>query len=117
MAYLLFHNFHFPQHHLVVQVAFQAEVPPVLEEVRRFLDPSSGPAHSLLYHVGMEGSRLYDFCKPLPGVFPSQPSPADAHETRLLATSLLGLGRDVSQLVVAFPLLQHAKTRFWPFLA
>jgi hypothetical protein len=101
----------------VVQVAFQAEVQPVLEEVRRFLCASSGPTHSLLYHVGIEGSRLYDFCKPLPGVFPSQRSPSDAQETRLLTSSLLGLRRDVSQLVVAFPLLQRAKTCFWPFLA
>jgi hypothetical protein len=36
MAYLLFHNFRFPQHDLMAQVAFQvvmafrAEVPPVL---------------------------------------------------------------------------------------
>jgi hypothetical protein len=96
MAYLLFHNFRFPQRHLVAQVAFRAEVPPVLEEVRRFLCASSGSADSLLYHFGMEGSRPYDFCKPLPGVFPSQPSPSDAQETQLLASSLLGLRREVS---------------------
>jgi hypothetical protein len=75
MAYLLFHLFRFRQRHLVAQVAFRAEVPPVLEEVLRFLCTSSGSPDSLVYHFGMEGSRPYDFCKPLPGVFPSQPSP------------------------------------------
>jgi hypothetical protein len=65
----------------------------------------------LLYHFGMEGSLPYDFCKPLPGVFPSQPSPSDAQESQLLASSLLRLRCEVSQLVVAFPLLWHAKTR------
>jgi hypothetical protein len=95
MAYLLFHNFRFPQHHLVAQVvfrevmAFRAEVPPGLMVVRRFLSASSVSADSLLYHFGMEGSRPYDFCKPLPGVFPSQPSPSDAQENELLASSFL----------------------------
>jgi hypothetical protein len=97
MAYLLFHNFRFPQHDLVVQVAFravmafQAEVPPGLVEVWRFLSASSMSADSLLYHFGMEGSRPYDLYKPLPGVFPSQPSPSDAQETELLASAVLGL--------------------------
>jgi len=89
MAYLLFYNFHIPQHHLVAQVAFRAEVPPVLEEVRQFLCASSGSPDSLLYHVGMEGSGPYDFCKPLPGVFPSEPSPSDAQETQHLTSFLL----------------------------
>jgi hypothetical protein len=44
-----------------VEMAFQAEVPPVLVEVRRFLCTSSMSADSLLYHFGMEGSRPYDF--------------------------------------------------------
>jgi len=61
MAYLLFHNFRFPQRHLVAQVAFRAEVPPVVEEVRWFRCASSGSPDSLLYHFGMEGSRPYDF--------------------------------------------------------
>jgi hypothetical protein len=96
MAYLLFHLFRFPQSHLVAQVAFRAEVPQVLEDVRQFLCASSGSPYSLLYHFGMEGSRLYDFCTPLPAVFPSQPSPSDAQGTQLLASSLLGLWREVS---------------------
>jgi hypothetical protein len=81
MAYLLFHLFRFPQRHLVTQVAFRAEVPPVLEERWWFLCASSGSPDSLLYHFGMEGSWPSDFCKLLPGVFPSQPSPADDQET------------------------------------
>jgi len=44
MAYLLFHNFCFPQRHLVAPVAFRAEVPP-------FLCSSSGSLDSLLYHL------------------------------------------------------------------
>jgi hypothetical protein len=116
MAYLLFHNFRFAQRHLVVQVAFRAEVPPVLEELRRILCASSGSVDSLLYHFGIGGSRPYDFCKPLPGVFPSQPSPSDAQETELLTSSLVGLWREVSQLVVAFPLLRSAETHLWPIL-
>jgi len=96
MAYLLFHKFHFPQRQLGAQMAFRAEVPPVLEEVRRFLCASSGSPDSLLYHFGMEGSWPNDFCKPLPGVIPSQPSTSDAQETQLLASSLLGLRREVS---------------------
>jgi len=77
MAYLRFRNFRFPQCPLVAQVAFRAEialrveVPPVLVEVQRFLCASSVSADSLLYHFGVEGSRPYDYYKPLPGGFPS----------------------------------------------
>jgi len=42
MAYHLFHNFGFPQRHLVARVAFREEVPPGLEEVRRFFWPPAG---------------------------------------------------------------------------
>jgi hypothetical protein len=96
MAYLLFHDFCFHQGHLAAQVEFRAEVPPVLEELGRCLWASKGSPDSLLYHFGMGGSRPYDFCKPLPGVITSQPSPSDAQETKLLASSLLGLQREVS---------------------
>jgi hypothetical protein len=96
MAYLLFQNFRFPQRHLVAQVAFCADVQPVVEEVWWFFSISNGSAHALLYHCGREGSRLNDFSKPLPGVFSSQPSPADAQETELLASSPLGLRREVT---------------------
>jgi hypothetical protein len=80
----------------MVQVAFRADVPQVLEEVRRFLCASSGSPDSLLYHFGMEGSWQYDICKPLPGVFPSQSSPSDSQEAQLPASSLLGVRRQVS---------------------
>jgi hypothetical protein len=77
-------------------MAFRAEVRPVLVEVRRFLSASSVSADSLPYYFGMEGSRPYDLCKPLPGVFPSQPSPSDAQQTQLIASSLLELPCEVS---------------------
>jgi hypothetical protein len=92
MAYLLFHNFGFPQRHLVAQVAFwammafQADIPLVEVEARLFLSPSSVSVDFMLYHLRMEGSRPDDFWKPLPAVFPSQPSPSDAHETQLLTS-------------------------------
>jgi hypothetical protein len=95
MAYLLFNNFRFPQRQLVALVAFRAEVPPVVEEVWQFLFASSWSPDSLLYHFRIEGSRPDDFCKPLPGVFPWQPSPSDAQETELLSSSLLGLRGEV----------------------
>jgi hypothetical protein len=41
-------------------------------EVRWFLCTSSVSADSLLCHFGMEGSRLIDFYRPLPGVIVSQ---------------------------------------------
>jgi len=53
-----------------VEIAFLVEVPPVQVEVCRILSTSSVSADSFLYHFGMEGSRLYDFYKPLPAVFP-----------------------------------------------
>jgi len=93
------------------EVAYWAEVPPVLVEVRRFFCASSVSADSLLCHFGMEGSHLLDFHKPLLGVFLSQPSPVDDQETQLLASSLLGLQREVSELVVAFPILRREKPR------
>jgi len=73
------------------EAASPVEVPPVLVEVQRFLCTSSVSADSELYHFGMGGGWPCDFYKPLPGVFPSQPSPIYAQETQLLAFSLLGL--------------------------
>ena len=101
MAYHLFHNFRFRQCHLVAQEAFraeevfQAEVLPVLVEVRRFLCASSVSADSLLCHFGMEGSHPCDIYKPLLGVFPSQLSPFYAQGPQLLASSLLGLRHEI----------------------
>jgi hypothetical protein len=96
MADLLFHNFHFPHLHLVGQLVFRAEVPPDLVKLQQFVCASSWSADALLYHFGMGGSRVYDFCKPLPGVFPLQLSLSNAQETQLLASSLLRLWRKVS---------------------
>jgi hypothetical protein len=77
-------------------MAFRAEVTPDVVGVRQFLCASSVSADSLLYHFAMEGSRPYDFYKPLPGVFPMQPSPSFAQETQLLASFLLRLRHKVS---------------------
>jgi hypothetical protein len=67
MAYLLFHNFHVGQCHLVAQVdiqveaALQVEVLLVLVVVYQFLCTSSVSVDSLLCHCAMEGSHPYDF--------------------------------------------------------
>ena len=87
MAYLLFHNCQFPHCHQVAQlafrgeVAFQAELPLVLVEVRQFLSASSVSVDNWLCYFGIEGSRPYDCYKPLPGDFLSQPSPLYAQDT------------------------------------
>jgi hypothetical protein len=77
-------------------MAFQEEVLPVQVEVRWFCSPSSLTVDSWLYHFGVEGSRLYDLCKPLTGVYPSQTSPSDAQDYKLIASSLLRLWHKVS---------------------
>jgi hypothetical protein len=74
-----------------VEAAFREEMPPVLVEVQRFLCACSLSADSLLCHFAMEGSRLLDSYKPLPGVFLSQPSPFDDRKTQLLASLVHGL--------------------------
>ena len=67
IAYLLFHNIHFHQCHLVAQVvilaevACRVEVAPVPMEVHWFLCASSVPADSLLCHIRIKGSRPYYF--------------------------------------------------------
>jgi hypothetical protein len=77
-------------------MAFRAKMTLVLMEVRRILSTSSVSADSFRYQGGMEGSWPYDFSKQLPGVFPSLPSPFDAQETQFLASTLLGLQREVT---------------------
>jgi len=69
----------------------------------------------LLCHFGQEVNRLFDFCHPLPGVYQLQPSAFNAQVTSHPAWSLLGLRRQVSCLVVPFPLLQHTITLLWSF--
>jgi hypothetical protein len=67
MAYIQFHNFHFPQRHMVTQVRFRAvmafrdEVPPVLLAVQPVFSTSSMSADTLLYHFAMEDNRPNDF--------------------------------------------------------
>jgi len=75
-----------------VEMAFWAEERPFLVEVRWFLCSSGISADRVLYRFGMEGSRGYDFCKPLPGVFPLQPSPSAAQQSQHLASSFSDFG-------------------------
>jgi hypothetical protein len=110
-AHLLFDNFHFHQRRVVAQVTFRVEVPLGVEEGRQFLCASIESPDSFLYHFGMAGSRPYDFCKQLPGVFPAQPSPSDAQETQLVASSLLRLRREGFYSFVVITLMRRAKTR------
>jgi len=55
-----------------VEAAFQTGVLLVLVQVRQFLCTSSMSADSMQCHFSMEGSRLFDIYKPLPGVFYSR---------------------------------------------
>jgi len=96
----------------MVQVAFQVEVASVLvsaiwvglEEVRLCHCASSVSVDSWRCHFGKEGSRQFDFDKPLPGVVRLQLSLFYAQEIQHPASSLPGLLREASQSAVAFPL-------------
>jgi len=117
-APLLFRRFEFSHCHQVAQLAFWASVAPVALEVHPCLCASSKSVDSLLWHLGKEDSRPIDFHEPLPGVFLSQPSLCYARESQQPASSLFGLRREVSWLVVVFPPLRSAKTLlepFWPY--
>jgi len=76
---------------MLVPVACRAEVSPVMEEVHQFHFTSRVSADSLHFHCGKEGSRQSAVHEPLPGVFPSEPSPSYAHETQLPACYLFGI--------------------------
>jgi len=115
VAHLRFWNFELLHCHQPAQMAFRGEVVPILQEVHPFLCTSSESADYLVCHFGKEGSRQLDINKPLPGVFPSQPSPFDAQETQLPASSLHGLQHKFAWPGVTFPLLPHVKSLLWPF--
>ena len=93
VAYLLFQTSH---HHQLAQVVIRAAVAPVLVEVHHCLCAASVSLDFLRCHFGKEGSLPFEFRKPLPGVFRSQPSPCYAPETQHPASSLLGLLREGS---------------------
>jgi len=65
--------------------------------------------------LASKAAVCFDVHQPLPGVLLSQSLPVDAQHTQHHACSLLGLQREHSRLVFAFPLTWHAKTIFWPF--
>jgi len=115
VAHLLFQSFEFSHFHQMAQVAFWAEVAPVLVDMDPFLCTLSLSVDSLLCHFGKAGSQPFGVHKPLPGVLLSQHSPCYDRETQHLASCLLGLPQKVSLLVVTFHLLRRAKTILWPF--
>jgi hypothetical protein len=80
----------------VVQVAFQAEVAPVVVEVHVCLYASSITAGALLCHFGKQGRRLFNFHKSLSNVVLSPPSPCYDQDTELHLSSLLRVRSEVS---------------------
>jgi len=88
----------------MAQVAIRAKVAPVSVVVHPSICAASVSVDLLWRHVGKAGSPPFDFRKPLRSVFPSQPSPCHARETQHAASSLLGIRREVSRLVVVFRL-------------
>jgi len=88
----------------MAQVAFRVEVALVLlsavwvglEEVRLCLCASSVPVDYWQCHFGKEGSRQFDFDKPMPGVVQWQLSPFYAQEIQHPASSLPGLLREAT---------------------
>jgi len=107
----------------MAQVAFQVEVELFLmsavwvglEEVRPCPCASSLSVDSWRCHFGKEGSRQFDFDKPLPGVVLLQLSPFYAQEIQHPASSLPRLLREASKSAAAFPLSRLAKTLLQPF--
>jgi hypothetical protein len=111
VAYLLFWGSH---RHQIAQIAIRAEMAPVLELVHPCLCASRVSVDFVQCHYAKESSRRLDFCKPLPGVIQSQPSPCYTRHTELRTSSRLGLQREASRLVVAFRHWQRVKTLHWP---
>jgi hypothetical protein len=93
VAEILFWSSH---RHLLAQVAFWAEVVPVMVQVPLCHCSSSVSEYFLWGHLGEEDSRPFDFCEPLLGVVRFQPAPCYVRETQHPASSLLRLQRKVS---------------------
>jgi hypothetical protein len=74
----------------MVQVVFWAVVEPVMVEVHPGLCASIMLGACLQCHFGNEGSHMFDFHKPLPGAFRSQPAPCYGWETQQSTSALLG---------------------------
>jgi len=115
VAHLLFQTIEFSQCHQVEQVAFRAEVAPLVVKVHSCLCTSSVYVDSLLCYFNNENNRQVDFHKPLPGVLLSQPLTCYDREKQYTTSSLLALWHEVSWSAVAFPLLRRAKTLLGPF--
>jgi hypothetical protein len=74
VPHLLFRSFDFSYCHQVAQVVFWAYMVLVVVEVHMCLCACSVSGDSLRCHFGKEGTHLFDFHVPLPGVFLSQRS-------------------------------------------
>jgi len=112
VAHLLFRIFEISACHQMVQVAFQADVAPVVVAVHLCLYASSVSVDSSQCHFGKEGSRPFDFHEWWLGIFVYQPLPCYAREKQQAASSLPGLRCKVCWLVIAFPQLRRAKPSF-----
>ena len=114
VAHLLFRTCELPHGRQQVQVAFRAQVRPVLVEVHQLLCASSMSVDSSRCHFGKESSRPIPFHEPLPGNFLSQSSVVCARETELPTSSHLGLQCEVCWSWFEFSLLQCPTTLLWP---
>jgi len=112
VAHLVFRSSHC---HQMAQVAFRVEVALVVVELHPCHCATSMFVELLRCQFGKEGSCLFDCHERLLGIFQSQPLPCYARETLWPASSLPGLWREVSKLVVAFPVLRRVKALLWPF--
>jgi len=92
VAHLLFRSIDFSHHHHVAQVAFQANVVPVVVVVHLCLGASSVCVDSLLCHFGKEARHPFDFDECLPGVFLSQLLPCHDGGTQHPASCLPDFG-------------------------
>jgi hypothetical protein len=93
VAHLLFRSSH---HHQKAQVAFRAEVVPVVLEVDPCVFAFSVFMDVLLCRFAQGGTHQDDFRKQLPGVFGTQASTCHAWEPQQSTSSLFRFWREVS---------------------
>jgi len=96
VAHHLFRNCELPHCCNLVQLAFQADMVPVPEDVYLCLCTSHLPADLLLGDFGNKGSCLFEFPIPLLCVFLLLPSQFHVWKNQLPTSSLPGLLREVS---------------------
>jgi len=122
-VYIWFGNLEFSHCHTLAMVVFQVKVVSVLElavcaglvKLRPLRYTSSVYADSLWCHFGKKVSCLFDFHRPLPCVFLSQPSDVYAQEIQLPTFYLVRLHSEVYWSSFVFSLLYLATILLWPF--